>query len=104
MAESQEKSIYEFESLIAELQETVKRMEGDELPLAEAIDAYERAVAIAARCSTMLEEAELRITRIDAASHGLREEASIYQAGRLDAARLLLGDDEEELFDLLDDE
>lgn len=96
--------VRQFEALLEELHATVKLLEGDDLTLEEAISSYERAVSIANQCSHLLDEAELRITQIDASSRSLRDDASIYRAGRFDAARLLLGDDEDELADLLDDD
>ncbi len=94
-----------FEQLLVQLQETVTRLESDELTLDEAIAAYERSVEIANQCTRMLDEAELRITTIDVASRSLREESVVYNIGSSRAASLLLGDDDnDELADLLDDE
>jgi exodeoxyribonuclease VII small subunit len=95
-----------FEALLVQLQETVTRLESDELTLEEAISAYEQSVEIAHQCTRMLDEAELRITTIDAQSRTLREESAVYNIGSTRAASLLLGDDEDDddLADLLDDE
>lgn len=94
----------QFEELLQQLQETVDRLETDELTLEEAIVAYERTVEIANQCTHMLDDAELRITTLDAQSHALREESAVYRVGSSRAASLLLGDDDEDLADLLDDE
>ncbi len=104
VSENQNQPVRQFESLLEELQATVKLLEGDDLSLEDAIASYERAVAIASQCSEMLDQAELRITQIDASSRALREDASLYRVERFDATRLLLGDDEDELADLLDDD
>jgi exodeoxyribonuclease VII small subunit len=93
-----------FEALLIELQETVSRLETDEMTLAEAIGAYERSVELANECSRMLDEAELRISTIDAASREIREESVVYRLDPMTAASLLLGNDEDDLADLLDDE
>lgn len=94
----------EFEDLLVQLQETVARLETDELTLEDAIASYERSVEIASRCTQMLDDAELRITTIDARSRSIREESVVYRAGTSSSASLLLGDDEDDLADLLDDE
>lgn len=93
-----------FEDLLTQLQETVMRLENDELTLEEAIAAYERSVEIANQCSKMLDDAELRITTIDAQSSTLREDSAVYSVGSRRATALLLGDEEDDLTDLLDDE
>ncbi len=94
-----------FDDLLVQLQETVTRLETDELTLEEAIAAYERSVEIANQCTQMLDNAELRITTIDAQSRTLREESVVYNIGSSRAASLLLGDDDDDdLADLLDDE
>lgn len=94
-----------FEALLIQLQETVTNLESDELTLEEAISAYERSVEIANNCTRMLDEAELRITTIDAQSRSLREESAVYTISSSRAASFLLGDDDDdELADLLEDE
>ena len=94
-----------FEELLVQLQETVTRLETDELTLDEAIAAYERSVEIANQCTKMLDDAELRITTIDVQSRTLREESVLYNISSSRAASLLLGDDDDDdLADLLDDE
>jgi len=93
-----------FEELIFQLQETVTRLETEDLTLEEAISAYERSVEIANRCAQMLDDAELRVTTIDAQSRSIREESAIYRVGSNSAAAVLLGDDDDDLADLLDDE
>ncbi len=94
--------VREFEARLEQLQKAVRRLEEDELTLADAIAAYEEAVDLAASCSAMLDAAELRISSIDAASRQLREEAAPYRVDENRYARLLLGDDD--LADLIDDE
>jgi exodeoxyribonuclease VII small subunit len=93
-----------FELLLQQLQETVARLESDELTLEDAIAAYERSVEIANQCTQILDDAELRITTIDAQSRTIREESVLYRPRANRAAALLLGDDEDDLADLLEDE
>jgi exodeoxyribonuclease VII small subunit len=93
-----------FEELLVQLQETVSRLESDELTLAEAIDAYDHAVALANECSRMLDEAELRVSQIDVASRAIREETVLYRLDPATTASLLLGEDEDDLSDLLDED
>jgi exodeoxyribonuclease VII small subunit len=96
--------VVEFEALLAQLQEQVAKLESDSLPLAEAISAYERSVQLANQCHSLLEQAQLRIQRIDASSRAVQESSTVYQPFQINAAALLLGDDDEDLLDLMDDE
>lgn len=101
--ESQTPPVHEFEARLEQLQAAVRRLEEDDLTLAEAIAAYEEAVGLAASCSAMLDAAELRISSIDSASRQLREEAVAYRVDEGRYARLLLGEDDD-LADLLDED
>jgi exodeoxyribonuclease VII small subunit len=53
-----------FDQALAELQETVRRLEQGGLPLEEAIALYERGVALHERCAQLLGDAELRVQRL----------------------------------------
>jgi exodeoxyribonuclease VII small subunit len=53
-----------FEQLFRGLQETIARLEQGGLPLEEAIDTFERGMELANRCATILDAAELRVTRL----------------------------------------
>jgi exodeoxyribonuclease VII small subunit len=53
-----------FDAALAELQETVRRLEEGGLPLEEAIALYERGVALHERCARLLGDAELRVQRL----------------------------------------
>jgi exodeoxyribonuclease VII small subunit len=55
-----------FEELLEMLQETVNQLDSNGLTLEQSVLAYERSVAIAAACENILNEAELRIERINA--------------------------------------
>lgn len=54
----------DFEAAYAALDETVRRLEGGTLSLDEALSAYERGMALSARCSQLLEGAEQRLTQL----------------------------------------
>lgn len=64
-----------FEEAFRGLQDTVARLEGGGLPLQEAIDTFERGIALANRCGMILDAAELRVTRVLETRHGLDEPA-----------------------------
>lgn len=53
-----------FEELFRQLEETVARLEQGGLPLEEAIAVYERGMELAKRCQELLDQAELKITRL----------------------------------------
>lgn len=91
-----------FERLLEELQETVRKLDEETLTLEEAVSAYEQSVAIANQCNQMLDEAELRIARIDDNAPGLREQETAYDVRGSRATMLFLGEDEDDLADLLE--
>ncbi len=53
-----------FEEAFAELEQIVKRLEGDQLTLEDSLALFERGRALAATCSRKLDEAELRVEQI----------------------------------------
>lgn len=101
---SEHDSVSRFETLMDELREQVALLEQEHLSLSDAIAAYEKSVELANECHRLLDDAELRIEKIDLSTRALQEAAVGYRAMPLDAARLLLGDDDDDLMDLLDDE
>lgn len=54
-----------FEEVFATLEAVVARLEEGRLPLAESLTCYELGVRLATRCETMLDEAELRVSRLE---------------------------------------
>lgn len=50
-----------YEQAFEELEATVRRLEAEELPLEEALALFERGQALAARCNTLLDQAELKL-------------------------------------------
>ncbi len=67
---SDEKS---FEDLYRELEETVRKLESGDLPLAEAVALFERSTALAERCNALLDNAELRVRQLTARPDGGQE-------------------------------
>ena len=54
-----------YEAAHAQLQELVARLESGELSLEDTVALYERGNRLAAHCQSLLEDAQLRIRRID---------------------------------------
>ena len=76
-----------FEELFQRLEQAVGKLEEGGLPLDEALALYEEGMRLAQRCQEMLDQAELRVTRLqeafaayreEGASHSLREELPPY--------------------------
>ena len=61
-----EKSVEEltYEEALAELEEIVSALEGEQNQLDESIKLFERGQALAARCSALLEVAELKVKQV----------------------------------------
>lgn len=53
-----------FEEAMAELEEVVNRLEGQDVPLAASIALYERGAELKKRCEALLNEAEEKVARI----------------------------------------
>lgn len=62
-----------FEQLYCELEETVRKLEGGELPLDEALALFERSTVLAEQCNTLLDRAELRVRQLTQAAGGSLE-------------------------------
>jgi exodeoxyribonuclease VII small subunit len=65
-SKSTQKSVEEltYEEALAELEEIVSALEGEQNQLEAAIKLFERGQALAARCSVMLEAAELKVKQV----------------------------------------
>lgn len=50
-----------YEDAFAQLEEILAQLETGDLPLEETLSLYERGAALAAHCSRLLDEAELRV-------------------------------------------
>ncbi|MEQ8770673.1 MAG: exodeoxyribonuclease VII small subunit [Phycisphaerales bacterium] len=70
-----------YEQAIEALEEIVERIEGGEIGLAESMEAYERGVKLIARCRSVLNEAEQKISELDL---GLNEGGSSAASDRTD--------------------
>lgn len=57
-----------FEAVYDALAAVVTRLEDGRLPLADSLTCYELGMGLAARCERYLQEAELRISRLDEAN------------------------------------
>jgi len=53
-----------FEQAFAELEETVRKLEAGGLALEESLTLFERGQALAARCGTQLDQAELKVQQL----------------------------------------
>ena len=53
-----------FEDLYQELEETIRRLEAGNLPLAESLELFERGAALTEQCNAMLDQAELRVRQL----------------------------------------
>jgi len=63
-----------YEQAFGELQAVVEKLEAGELPLDESLALFERGQALSARCSTLLEQAQLRLTELTAGEDGAIDE------------------------------
>ncbi len=59
-----------FEDALAELEDHVRKLDGGELPLEEALRLFERGVGLVRECQELLDDAERRITELTAAAPG----------------------------------
>lgn len=53
-----------FEQLVSEVEAIVQRLEVGDLPLAQAIQEYQRGVELIRRCNELLDRAELQISQL----------------------------------------
>ena len=70
-----------FEPLHRRLEETVARLEEGGLTLEESLALYEEGMKLAQRCQEMLQQAELKITKLQEDFGALREEPEPYPLG-----------------------
>jgi exodeoxyribonuclease VII small subunit len=71
-----------FEALYKQLEEAVAKLEQGNLSLEESLSLYEAGTALAKRCQELLQDAELRVTRLQTQFNEtlLREEPAEYDA------------------------
>ena len=53
-----------FEDAIKELEETVKKLESGETTLDESMELFEKGVSLSRTCQKLLDEAQLKITKL----------------------------------------
>lgn len=53
-----------FEEAYAQLESVITALEGGDVPLDEAVQLYEQGRKLSARCQSLLDDAELRISRL----------------------------------------
>lgn len=62
-----------FEDLYRELDETVRKLESGDLPLAESLVLFEHSTRLAEQCNALLDGAELRVRQLTARPDGGQE-------------------------------
>jgi exodeoxyribonuclease VII small subunit len=76
------KSTGGFETLYRQLEETISRLEEGGLTLEESLTAYEAGMNLASQCQALLQQAELRVTKLQesfaVSLNAVREEAVEY--------------------------
>ncbi|MDP2673526.1 MAG: exodeoxyribonuclease VII small subunit [Dehalococcoidia bacterium] len=70
----------DFETLYRRLEETLARLEEGGLTLDQSLALYEEGMKLARRCQELLQQAELKITKLQGEFSALREEAEPYVA------------------------
>lgn len=84
MASKKEKASEGFEALYQRLDETVQKLENGGLTLEESVAMYEEGMKLAKRCQELLQEAELKVTRLQESFEesigALRDEVEEYEA------------------------
>lgn len=70
-----------FEDALAALEDIVRQLEGGRVKLDEAVDAYERGVALRSHCERKLAEARQRVEKISLGSDGRPTGAAPFDAG-----------------------
>jgi len=53
-----------YEEALAELEQTVEQLEGEQNPLDEAMKLFERGQALAVRCGALLDAAQLKVQKL----------------------------------------
>jgi exodeoxyribonuclease VII small subunit len=66
-----------YEEAFQELQAVVEQLEAGELPLQESLALFERGQALSARCSNLLEKAQLRLTELASGEDGVITEREL---------------------------
>jgi exodeoxyribonuclease VII small subunit len=67
-----------YEQAFQELEATVGKLEAGEIPLEESLALFERGQALAARCSELLDQAELKLRQLVPDERGGYAEADLH--------------------------
>jgi exodeoxyribonuclease VII small subunit len=86
-----------FEETIRSLEETVLKLEEGGLSLEEALKLHEEGMRLVQACQEALDQAELRVTRLQEAFAAYREEASAGGTREEESAYLPAGEEDEPL-------
>lgn len=70
-----------FEDALAALEDIVRQLEGGRVKLDEAVDAYERGVALRSHCERKLAEARQRVEKISLGGDGRPTGTAPFEAG-----------------------
>jgi exodeoxyribonuclease VII small subunit len=70
VAQQQNLENLSFEKALTDLEEIVRALESGKAPLEEAIQSYERGIALKNHCETKLQEARLKIEKISLSPNG----------------------------------
>ena len=70
----------DFETLYNRLEKTLARLEEGGLTLDQSLTLYEEGMKLARRCQELLQQAELKITKLQEEFSALREQADPYAA------------------------
>jgi exodeoxyribonuclease VII small subunit len=62
-----------FEDLYRELEDTVRKLESGDLPLAESLALFERSTQLTEQCNALLDDAELRVRQLTARPDGSQD-------------------------------
>jgi exodeoxyribonuclease VII small subunit len=71
-----------IEKEIKELDALVKKMEGEQLPLEEALGLFQKGVDLVKKCSKALDEAELKVKEIIETQPGVFKEVEVDASSR----------------------
>ncbi len=71
----------DFESLYKRLEETVAQLEEGGLTLEQSVALYEEGMKLARRCQELLQEAELKVAKLQEEFASLREGPEPYEVG-----------------------
>jgi exodeoxyribonuclease VII small subunit len=63
--------IISFEDAFAQMQAVIVQLEAGDIPLEDAIAAFEKGVRLAQHCNVLLDEAQLRVQTIEMSAEGM---------------------------------